>query len=219
MLKKCERGRGTSPRHPPATREAALRAVRVEGLSAADAARSHGVSSASLRRWLAAPTGDAGPMEGPDPEGWSAALRAAAARVHDNPTVAARDWAVLLGWPPTAAGRLARRCGFPARPSAERRPLGWETAELGRRLRRRLAQHIAALDADLADGPAETDAAKVLRDLGGLKRLFDDLRGTEEPDGRAASCDGDAAPDAGDLAALRTTIARRAAAFGADGPA
>ena len=79
-------------------------------------------------------------------------------------------------------------------------------AQLEAALRGHIARQIAALDARLNREPAEADSARVLRDLGGLKRLLDDLPIAEASEGAAdASCQ--------DLPALRAEIARRYAAF------
>lgn len=91
-----------------------------------------------------------------------------------------------------------------------------------RRVRARLLTHIerqierfdAALDGEPSPG---LDSGKVLRDLGGLKNLLDDMMtadgcggGVEDAGGRALSV--------ADLMAMRADIARRYAAFAAAEP-
>jgi len=69
----------------------------------------------------------------------------------------------------------------------------------------------AARDADRA--AAAIDTAKILRDLGGLKRLLDDLGAAARQPDAEGDADG-GAPE--DLAALRERLARRLAAFAAE---
>ncbi|KNY22052.1 hypothetical protein AKJ13_13900 [Methylobacterium sp. ARG-1] len=74
-------------------------------------------------------------------------------------------------------------------------------------LRAHIARQIAAFDAALnGEAAAVLDSARVLRDLGGLKRLLDEMA---PGDGREGG-DGDTEPD---LPALRAEIARRYAGF------
>ncbi|MDP4021424.1 hypothetical protein Q8W71_02220 [Methylobacterium sp. NEAU 140] len=79
-------------------------------------------------------------------------------------------------------------------------------------LRAHIARQIAAFDAALrGEGAAVVDSARVLRDLGGLKRLFDELVREDGEEG------GDG-PEP-DLPALRAAIARRLAGGGGAGDA
>lgn len=95
-----------------------------------------------------------------------------------------------------------------------------------RRLRARLRAHIerqiarfdAALDAEAP--PAGLDSAKVLRDLGGLKTMLDDMKAADRA-AREGRTDGAASRTpllAADLMAMRTDIAHRYAAFAAAEP-
>ena len=71
-------------------------------------------------------------------------------------------------------------------------------------LRAHVGRQIAAFDEALrGEGAAVIDSARVLRDLGGLKRLLDDLTIEGEGDGRTPD------PSALDLAGLRAEIAGR----------
>lgn len=91
-------------------------------------------------------------------------------------------------------------------------------AQLRIHIERQIARFDAVLDAE--PPPVGFDSGKVLRDLGGLKNLLDDMRGPS----RAAvkgETDGAAGPSplsAADLVALRADIARRYAAFAAAEP-
>ncbi|KAB1076995.1 hypothetical protein F6X53_21060 [Methylobacterium soli] len=100
-------------------------------------------------------------------------------------------------------------------------------------LRGHVARQIALFDAGLdaalqGQSPGLADSAKVLRDLGGLKRLLDELELAEGrgllPGDVAGGGHGDAhesapgGPAAGDLPALRAEIARRYAAFAGERP-
>ncbi|WP_170249000.1 hypothetical protein [Methylobacterium haplocladii] len=92
-----------------------------------------------------------------------------------------------------------------------------DLATLDAALRVHIARQIAVFDDRLraADTTADIDTAKILRDLGGLKRLLDDLA----PAARQPDTDGDA--DGGspqDLAALRARLARRIEAFVVEQP-
>ncbi|MDV2986333.1 UNVERIFIED_CONTAM: hypothetical protein Q9R58_18600 [Methylobacteriaceae bacterium AG10] len=94
------------------------------------------------------------------------------------------------------------------------------------RLRARLLSHIerqiARFDAvlDAEPPPAGFDSAKVLRDLGGLKNLLDDMRaaGRAAGEGGADGTAGRATLSVADLVAMRADIARRYAAFAAAEP-
>ncbi|MGU3605172.1 hypothetical protein ACLBYC_27450, partial [Methylobacterium brachiatum] len=112
------------------------------------------------------------------------------------------------------ADRLLAGCGV-ARPEpdvgAEPGRLDPEAAAdpptLRAHLRAHIARQIAAFDAALnGEGAAVLDSARVLRDLGGLKRLLDEMA---PGDGREGG-DDDTEPD---LPALRAEIARRYAGF------
>ena len=138
--------------------------------------------------------------------GTALSLRAVAAGL-GVPRATLQEWSVRGGWrgaagPPDPGTAQARAGG--RRPTPVLDPLGAaDGATLRLALRGHIARQIAAFDAALrADAPAPIDSARVLRDLGGLKRLLDELTtGPEESD--AVSLD----PD--DLPALRAEIARR----------
>ena len=95
-----------------------------------------------------------------------------------------------------------------------------------RRLRAQLLTHIerqierfdAALDTD--PPPAGFDSGKVLRDLGGLKNLLDDMKAADRAarEGGTDGAAGRSSLPAADLVAMRADIARRYAAFAATEP-
>ena len=92
-----------------------------------------------------------------------------------------------------------------------------ESHRLRARLRAHVARQIAVLDAALSEPKPVIDSSKVLRDLGGLKKLLDDLGSGDEGEGepRDEPVRSDDAP--GDLGALREEIARRFDRFVASG--
>lgn len=101
----------------------------------------------------------------------------------------------------------------PAAPAIGSAPVATpDRAGLEAALRRHIARQIAALDALLDTPERETDSARVLRDLGGLKRLLDDLPAEDRPGPRGRPDHSEGAADEGagdDLPALRAAIARR----------
>ncbi|KQT20010.1 hypothetical protein ASG40_04235 [Methylobacterium sp. Leaf399] len=124
---------------------------------------------------------------------------------------------------PSTIAKWSQRHGW--RPSAA----SGGKNDLRATLRRHVARQISRFDVALRQAPKtlapETlapktlDSAKVLRDLGGLKKLLDEI----DADGRREAGDGkDAGGDPGgglDLPALRAQIADRYAAFAGDGAA
>ena len=114
----------------------------------------------------------------------------------------------------------------PSAPSQPKSRKARKRAPDAKRLRARLRTHIerqierfdAALNAE--PPPTGFDSGKVLRDLGGLKNLLDDMRAADRA-ARKGGTDGAASRPtlhAADLVAMRTDIARRYAAFAAAEP-
>ncbi|WP_375455275.1 hypothetical protein [uncultured Methylobacterium sp.] len=131
------------------------------------------------------------------------------------------DWTRAGGWARTKPVRkrseddiladlaaLERRAGaFPADTPPGATLDAADLPALRARLRLHVGRQIAAFDAALrGEGAAVIDSARVLRDLGGLKRLLDDLAaGTGEADGTRGTADRPGL----DLPALRAELARR----------
>ncbi|KOX56963.1 hypothetical protein ADL19_10125 [Streptomyces purpurogeneiscleroticus] len=85
-----------------------------------------------------------------------------------------------------------------------------DPATLRTHLRAHILRQIAAFDATLSGvGPAARDSARILRDLGGLKRLLDTV---DADRARSAGEEGGDGSEP-DLPALRAEIARRYAGF------
>lgn len=91
-------------------------------------------------------------------------------------------------------------------------------AQLRIHIERQIARFDAALDAE--PPPAGFDSGKVLRDLGGLKNLLDDMKGPNRAAGKGETdgTTGQPSLPVADLVALRADIARRYAAFAAAEP-
>lgn len=131
------------------------------------------------------------------------------------------DWTRAGGWARTRPVRkrsegdiladlaaLERRAGaLPADTAPDAMLDAADLPALRARLRLHAGRQIAAFDAALrGEGAAVIDSARVLRDLGGLKRLLDDLAaGTGEADGTRGIAD----RPGFDLPALRAELARR----------
>jgi hypothetical protein len=132
---------------------------------------------------------------------WPAARRAAVARLLNAPGNDPADVAEAMGLGHYATETLLSAFGIaPDSPST-----------LRAHLRGHVARQIAAFDTALSGaGAAVIDSARVLRDLGGLKRLLDDIDAGRAPDGSGEGGDGGTERD---LPALRAEIARRYADF------
>ncbi|WP_027171562.1 hypothetical protein [Methylobacterium sp. 10] len=158
-----------------------------------------------------------------DPGAWAPARRRAVAKLYGMAEVETATLAVALGGTVVGAPALFRACGFERRPRASPVPhppkggappsAARVTENLGEALRAHIGRQIARFDAALTgETPPGLDSAKVLRDLGGLKRLLDDLSGDDRERNHATSrlpAD-DTRED--DLPALRAAIAARYAA-------
>ena len=160
---------------------------------------------------------------------WPETRRAALARLLSEPRNDPGDVAEAAGFGRVAADRLLSVCGVARpEPSAETDPVA--VAEPGlldpasaadppilrAHLRAHIARQIVAFDAALSgEGAAILDSARVLRDLGGLKRLLDEIAPGHTDESGAAG-DGGIEPD---LPALRAEIARRYVGFVGKGKA
>lgn len=144
-------------------------------------------------------------------------------RILSVPEIDPADFAEAIGFSRASGPTLLSAFGLGGRDPAAA-PEGDRAGADPRRLRARLRAHIGrqidALDAALTEAPRTgLDSAKVLRDLGGLKRLLDDLdsgsEGEGEPRDELARSDPDAVgPDPEDL---RAELARRLDRFVAGG--
>lgn len=145
---------------------------------------------------------------------WPADRRAALIRLLCTPGNDPGDVTEALGLGRLTAAMLSSAFGV-ALPPAVIRPGdqagSTDPATLRAHLRAHIGRQIAAFDAALSgEGSALRDSARVLRDLGGLKRLLD----TMDADGaRGAAGEGDDGGTGPDLPALRAEIARRYAGF------
>lgn len=205
-------------------------------------ARRIGVSRQTVEGWNAR-TGVRPPCPRPSTlAAWPKSRREAAARILSVAEIDPADVSETAGFSRAAAPVLLATFGHAGPERAARMPAGTEggvpegfgpgpgveqrvadVRTLRARLRAHIGRQIEALDAALCGmPPAGFDSAKVLRDLGGLKRLLDDLgsggsEGEGEPRDEQARSDPDAV-DA-DLERVRAEIARRFDRFDAGGAA
>ena len=228
-LQKCDEAAGAMARisrHPPETMAAAEALVRRTGRSLGDIAAELGVSALTVRRWSRR-LGWRARLR-PEPA-WSAARTASLGRLYHNPAVDLRDLEAVLAARRSDARDLLRVQGLTQRRRAAR---GASLAgpALRAALRGHVARQIARFDAGLREEAGIADTARVLRDLGGLKRILDELDPGPEPGagdrhGTRGTETGGPALDlaaldlaaldlpALDLPALRAEIARRYVAF------
>ena len=211
---------------PPEQRAAVERLLRETTLSVAEISARTGVKPATILTWNAR-SGWLRPRRWRHDIAarWPEPRRAALTRLLSERRNDPEDVAEAAGVGREATGRLLAVCGVarperPAEPEAATPEPAVETVEPGlldpasaadpstlrAHLRAHIARQIAAFDAALnGEGAAVLDSARVLRDLGGLKRLLDEI-GAGTGDGS----DGGPEPD---LPTLRTEIARRYAGF------
>lgn len=202
--------------HDPQTRATVEAMIRAGDLSSETIAARGGVPLSTVHSWkrrIVRPKRAGAKPDPLDPGGWPARRRKAVLRLLGEPGVDPCDVAGALGGRRDAAASLRRALGLGNEPrrSAKSRAVP-SVGDLNAALRSHIARQIAALDAQLdVDEPAR-DSGKVLRDLGGLKRLLDELAEETRTD-RDGEADGEPEED---LAVLRARIARRYAAFAPD---
>ncbi|SFL31413.1 hypothetical protein [Methylobacterium pseudosasicola] len=206
----------------PAERRAAVeRLLRETALSVEEISTRTGVKPATILTWNAR-SGWLRPRRWRHGVAarWPEARRAALARLLGEARNDPEDVAEAAGVGREAAARLLALCGV-ARPEPAAEPeaavepglldpdAAADPPTLRAHLRAHIARQIAAFDAALnGEGAAVLDSARVLRDLGGLKRLLDEIGSGH---GRESGEGGDGTEP--DLPALRAEIARRYAGF------
>ena len=214
-------------------RAAAEALLRDPALSLNEIARRVGVSRHQVQEWnrqssLRLPLARGKSLAAWPPERRAAALRLLAVEGHDP-----GDLTEALGFARHSAPTLLSALGVgrsPARRAKGTRAPGGSAMQphrLRALLRAHIGRQIEAFDAALAEPRPGIDSAKVLRDLGGLKRLLDDLGtgdGSSECDERGEGEPRDAATRPGpdstlDLDRLRAEIARRYERFVGGGAA
>lgn len=200
----------------PAAKAAAERLARGSRLPFAAIAAETGLAAATIRSWSARlgwRPARRRMRRSLEPATWSDALRAATARLYRTPEVDLGDLALALGVPHSRAEAVFAACKLTGRRWAcTDAPAGVEGRALRKALHGHIGRQIARFDAALLDGAAaHLDTARVLRDLGGLKRLLDELDHDEPGGGGDGNLPG--TDDARDLPALRAAIAGRYAAF------
>lgn len=205
--------------HPVAVREHVERLVRTTDSTLAAIARETGLRSGTVRHWnfrLGWRPPAHKPRRRNDPASWSASRRDAVERLYRNPDIELADLAAALGVGRSGASAFFKTCGLGGRHRTA--GTGRTGGDLRAALRGHIARQVERFDAALKGAPF--DSSKVLRDLGGLKRLLDDLDADERvkelgdgADAGAGKADRAAGFATGDLPALRAQIARRYAAF------
>lgn len=207
--------------HTPDSRRTVVALLEDTDLSMAAIAQQTSVPLATVRLWnrqaRIRPWTRASRLE-TNPRYWTKRRVAAAARLLGRGDLDPGDLAEAMGVKRDDSGVLMLACGLTAAKASTPRPPPLETpdlADLDAALRGHIARQIAAFDDRLHKaGPAD-DTARLLRDVGGLKRLLDDLS-TPRPPNAVGDTDGEPEQD---LAALRADLARRYEAFAAGGNA
>lgn len=203
--------------------------LRDPAVPVAEIARRTGVSRTRIQLWnrraaLRPPQARRRTLAAWPPERRAATLRLLAAET--DPA----DVTEALGFARGSAPALLAALGVKRGAARDERRRPMEDAPPPLRLRALLRAHIGrqitAFDAALADPRAGMDSAKVLRDLGGLKRLLDDLgvggKSDDDGTGEGGSRDARVHPPREtplDIDGLRAEIARRYERFVGGGAA
>lgn len=199
--------------HPAERRAAVRRLLRETDLTIPEIAARTGVHPATIKTWNARAGWPRPPHWRSVIARWSEPRRCAVARLLRQPGNDPVDIAAALGFGPSGAECLSAAIQLTPlmrskMPGTARDPgPAIDPANLRAHLRAHIARQIAAFDAALAgEGAALAESARVLRDLGGLKRLLDEVEG--DTVGHTAREGGDDGSER-DLPALRAEIARR----------
>jgi transposase-like protein len=207
--------------HPPERRAEALHLLVQTDLSPVEIGARLGVNPRTVQSWNVR----AGWLRPPRrlrwlvAERWPAERRAALVRLLCAPGNDPGDVTEALGLGRLTAEKMVSAFGAALRlppdllcrpdPAAVEDPTILRT-----HLRAHIIRQIAAFDAALSrDGPALRDSARVLRDLGGLRRLLDELEADEGRGVMRARGEGEDGGTEPDLPALRAELARRYAGF------
>jgi hypothetical protein len=205
--------------YPAGTRRDVEALLRQPGPSMADIALRTGVAYQTVRRWnqegrIRAWTRDA--LREANFSTWTHGRLQATARVLGHRGVDPGDVAEATGCRRRDAAALMLACGSAAARDATPLSLPGAPPDLGvlnTALRVHIGRQIAAFDEQLRGAAPVDDPARLLRDMGGLKRLLDDLARAQQQDADG-DADGEPLPD---LAALRADLARRYEAFASGG--
>ncbi|SDN56272.1 hypothetical protein SAMN05216360_109128 [Methylobacterium phyllostachyos] len=199
--------------HPAERRAEVLRLLRETDLPIAEIGARTGVRPGTIKTWNTRSGWVRPPRWDWVLARWPAARRAAVARLLDQPGNDPVDIAVALGFGRdpadlvSAALQLAPRPGRAVQGRARDPAPPIDPPTLRTHLRIHIARQIAAFDAALdREGVALSESARVLRDLGGLRRLLDEI---ETESARGAAGEGGDDGTARDLPTLRAEIARR----------
>lgn len=199
--------------HPAKRRTEVLRLLRETDVTIPEIAARTGINPATIKTWNARDGWPRAPHWRYVVARWSPPRREAVARLLSQPGNDPVDIAAALGFARSQTEGLS--AAIQLTPLVQRSPRGAARApavvidpsNLRTHLRAHIARQIAAFDVALSrEGAALAESARVLRDLGGLKRLLDEIEG----DGvhGAAGEGGDDGTER-DLPALRAEIARR----------
>jgi hypothetical protein len=206
---------------PSGTQAAAEALLRDPALTISDIAKRLGVSRQRVNAWNRRARLRPPRVQRRAVVAWPPERRAALARLVATAGVDPGDVTEALGFARASAPALLGSLGLSRTAPAMRVDEGFGdgAAPHPRRLRARLRAHIGRqiglFDAALAEPGPALDSAKVLRDLGGLKKLLDDLdhgAAGDDGEGEGGPHDASSRPGSGpalDVDAVRAEIARR----------